>query len=363
MLWFLIAVAVPVAIGLAARALANPDPFRVAATSLGITYSRSVPDLLPRLSGTINRIPVRVDIPPDAAAEIRYRVFYPDLGIALRLERETTIDRTLGALGSGDREIGAKSFDDAFRVNTSRPDALAKMMTPELRERLVSLVERYPSAVIADGDITLTTKADEPTTAAIVNTVNDLVIVAVLLLANAPPPLETPPPRRVARASVPPPPAATPSPTKPTPASSQPAPTPRSEPEPEPPPQHEAAQSSGLPDGFFNDVFGENRLSFESDDRFEREIAGSVVNLSGMVKQSNRYQDEPDATPASGVKAIVTVAQIDNDLYGMTDIDAVVYLAGTDELDRGEHISFTGRLTGVDAFMRNLFIDDARLTG
>jgi hypothetical protein len=117
-----------------------------------------------------------------------------------------------------------------------------------------------------------------------------------------------------------------------------------------------------LPDTFFDDVFGDNRLSFEADGTFEERFAGKTVTLSGSVKQAREVEE--DATLATGpaTKTVVTVAQIDNDLYGKTDIDAVVFLpAGTaDELQRGEVISFTGTLATVDPFMRNLYVSGAR---
>ena len=124
----IIGLVLAIAVGAWLRAATKPDPFRSAAGSLGLDHTRSVPDMLPRLSGTINNLPVRVDV-PEGKAQLRYRVFYPDLGVSLRLERETTISRTLGSLGSGDREVGDRTFDTKFRVNTSRPDALQEMLT------------------------------------------------------------------------------------------------------------------------------------------------------------------------------------------------------------------------------------------
>ncbi|MDJ0665465.1 MAG: hypothetical protein QNJ75_13010 [Acidimicrobiia bacterium] len=356
-----------IALGAWLRVATKPDPFRSAAGSLGLDHSRTVPDMLPRLSGTINGLPVRVDAPDGKATQIRYRIFYPDLGLALRLERETTISRTLGALGSGDREVGDKTFDAKFRVNTSRPDALQKLLTPELRSQLVELVDTYPAVIVGDGEITLVVDDDSPTVMTLVNTVNDLVIVGAILNANRPPPLEKPAPRarpvREAPSEAPPP--ASPSDAEPTTESPRgdapPPPQPEPEPEPPAPPPVPVAPPSGLPDGFYDDVFGENRLSFEADDTFEQEIRGSEVRLSGAVKQSSPYEDKSDLAPSTGTKAVVTVAKIDNDLYGKTDIDAVVHLHGRLDLDRGQQITFTGTLDGVDAFMRNLFVTDARI--
>ncbi|MDJ0954671.1 MAG: hypothetical protein QNJ81_13420 [Acidimicrobiia bacterium] len=373
MLWLIVAVAILIALGLALQAATKPDHFRVAGASLGLDHSRTVPELLPRLSGTINGLAVRVDVPEPNSPAVRYRIFYPALGMSLRLEKETTIGRTMGTLGGGDQQVGDKAFDDSLRVNTSRPDALEKMLTRDLRRRLVALVEHYPEVVVADGEIELISTA-EPTAENLITTVNDLVLVAGLLTANRPPPLTRPQPRPVVRTQRPAPaspetgaaeesPAPAPRPAAaevPAPAEPQAA----AAPEPAPPPPPPApVETTGLPDGFFDEVFGESRLSFEADDRFERELEGADVRLSGTVKQSSHYDDRRDFSPTSGTKAVVTVAQIDNDLYGKTDIDAVVYLQGKRNLERGEMVRFAGKLTGVDAFMRNLFVSDADLTG
>ncbi len=360
--WLIVSLAVAVALVLG-MLFNKPDPFRTAATSLGLDHSRSVPELLPRLRGTINGVAVRVDVPEQDNPAIRYRVFYPDLGMALRLERETSISRTLGTLGSGDQQLGHKAFDDTFRVNTSRPDALQKMMTPELRSKLVGLVEKYPPIVVADGEIALIADTAEPTAATIAETVNDLVTVAVLLGANRPPPLQKPAIRPPTRAESRP---ATTSDQPATPRSKGPSRTEPKPPEQPPPPEikpdPEPVPTTGLPDGFFDEVFGESRLSFESGDRFEQEIKGRTVRLSGTARQSSRYENRRELSPSSGTKAVITVAQIDSDLYGKQDVDAVVYLADTVELNRGDAVSFTGIIDSVDAFMRNLVVSDASLT-
>ena len=86
------------------------------------------------------------------------------------------------------------------------------------------------------------------------------------------------------------------------------------------------------------------------------------MTLSGTVKQASPYENQDSVSPSQGTKAVVTVAKIATDLYGASDIDAVVYLDSSTELGRGDEITFTGKLDGVDAFMRNLFIHDATLT-
>jgi hypothetical protein len=379
-----------VAFFVAARFSGSNDPFQAAAAGLGLKLTRSVPDLLPRLEGIVNGLPIRVDVPEKRPTTVRYRVFYPPLGMALRLEGETTITRTMGDLGQEDTQVGGAAFDNTFKVNTSRPDALRKMMTPELRRTLVALIKEFPRILIEDGGITYVSDNTEPTQEQIIRTTASMAAAAHQLVANRPPPLKTPPPRapqpataetpdetarpRTNAASTPP---ARPAETtgkqrparqaeaagKPRPA--PPAEPPLAEPPPTPPPPVAAPPSTGLPDGFFDEAFGANRLSFESDGRFEEKLRGTKVRLSGTVKQAREVKDDNTVTVDPSTKATVTVAQIDNDLYGKTDIDAIVFLPkGTaDKLARGSSISFTGTLETVDPFMRNLFVTDARLQG
>ncbi len=375
MLWVAAALIIVVAL-IVAFAMRKPDPLEEAAPLLGLKLSRSVPDLLPRIEGMVEGVAIKLDVPAQGAA-VRYRIFYPALGMALRLERETTITRTLGDMGATDREIGVKNFDDSFRVNTSRPDVLQKMMTPELRRALLAALDRHPSLRVADGELTLISDNHEASAHEIAATTREFVGIAKLLLANKPPPLEKPAPRPVVprQDSKPAPPQAQTEPSQqaesaPSPPAERQRKTPPSAPTPvprepvaaePPPPAPPPPPSTGLPEGFFEEVFGKNRMSFEQDEQFEAELRGTEVNLSGTVKQASPYTDREDFTPATGTKAVITVARIETDLYGKSDIDAVVYLHGSATLDRGERAEFSGRLDGVDPFMRNLFVMDARL--
>jgi hypothetical protein len=354
MIWLVVAFVAALTIA-AATMVNRGDPFQAAARELGLKLSRTVPDLTPRLDGMIDGLATRIDIAAGHQPALRFRVFYPDLGISLRLDRETTISRTLGELGRADQQIGDARFDASFRVNTSRPDALRAMLTPELRRSLIDLIDRYPGVVVGDGEISLLSTNLEPPATDIVATTRDLVAVAAMLVANRPEP---------ATAAAPP----EPNPSvadavrdrvaddtenaEPPPPEPPPAPTP-----PEEPPR---AGSTGLPPGFFEKAFGTDRLSFEQQDTFDKEIKGTRVTLSGTVKQSSvapAHYDEPEGQ----TKLVVTVATIESELYGATGIDAIVYLSDPAELERGATVTFTGTADRIDAFMRSLFVTDGQL--
>ena len=182
--WFIITIAVIMAIGVTV-AIRREDPFQSAARSLGLELTKRLPDLLPRLDGIINSLPVRIEVKDKYAGGVDYTVFYPPLNLALRLERETTITRTLGQLGENDTQVGARVFDDSFRVNTSRPDALRSMMTPELRKALIDLIERYPRMVVSDGSMTLSSDSVEPTADEVTATIAQMAAAAAA--KSAPP--------------------------------------------------------------------------------------------------------------------------------------------------------------------------------
>ena len=358
--WPIIGVIATIAIAAASLLLRKDDPYGEAARALGLKLSRSVPDLLPRLEGMLHGLPVRVEVTDRTDRPVRYTVFYPPLGMALRLQRETTISRTLGDLGERDMQLGDRPFDDSFRINTSRPDVLDRVLTTEVRSSLVRLIDLHPEVSVEDGAMTLLDASPEPSADQITRTISHMAEAARLLDANRPPPLQIPPatrPQATPRAA--PPQATGPEDTPDQESEHGIPPAGRSE-SPAPPPLPEA-EPSDLPAGFFDDVFGTNRLSFEADNRFEIEFRGKRVTLGGTVKQARRQQADVDSVAGEVTRAVVTVAQINNELYGTTDIDAVVYLpsGGAAELERGDTIRFRGTLDKVDPFMRNLFVIDA----
>ena len=81
------------------------------------------------------------------------------------------------------------------------------------------------------------------------------------------------------------------------------------------------------------------------------------------MKSVNRIQKGSDLGAEGGDKMIATVASIEHDLYGNTEIDAVVGLArgAGARLDRGNEVTFTGTLVRVDPLVRNIFVADGKV--
>lgn len=338
------------------------DPFSHAAKALDLTLTRSVSELIPRLEGFVGGLPIRVDITQRKTPAIRYRVFYPSLNLGLNLTRESSITRTVGRLGNQDAQLGERAFDDAFLVEASRPDALRQFLTPQRRRALLKLVADHPDVVVEDGSITLIGSNVTPSAEALTTTLTDLSSAAATLVEGPPPPPLPPAPEPVAgspepqqgRHSEPEPEIAAPDPL----ADSMP-------PEPEPvvpaPPADTGLPDTGLPDNFFDRVFGADRLSFESSGAFTTEFKGRAVRLRGTLKHAGEYSDDLDFPESVGTKAVVTVAAVATDLYGTNEIDAIVQLpkGAVDHLQRGDPLAFSGKLEKIDSFMRNIYVTEA----
>jgi len=341
------------------------DPFSHAAKTLDLTLVRSVPELIPRLEGFVGGLPIRVDITQRKNPAIRYRVFYRSLDLGLKLTRESSITRTVGRLGNQDAQLGERAFDDAFLVETSRPDALRQFLTPERRRALLKLVADHPNVVVEDGSITLVGSNVTPSAEVLTTTLTDLSTAAATLVAGPPPPPAPPAPEPIAASS------RAQQGRDPEPELEIPAPDPEAtESAPEPvipaPPADTGLPDAGLPDAglpddFFDRVFGADRLSFESSGAFATEFRGRIVRLRGTLKHASEYSDDLDFPESAGTKAVVAVATVATDLYGTNEVDAIVQLprGAVDHLQRGDPLAFSGKLEKIDSFMRNIYVTDA----
>jgi hypothetical protein len=112
------------------------------------------------------------------------------------------------------------------------------------------------------------------------------------------------------------------------------------------------------------DLFGSHQLSFQTASRYEEAFAGRTVRWSGRLRKVRTVDDDRVLGPGPFDKAVVDVASLENDLYGSTVVSAVVaFPAGSVEsVPPGTEIAFTGRLAGIDALVRNLFVADGSLT-
>ena len=112
------------------------------------------------------------------------------------------------------------------------------------------------------------------------------------------------------------------------------------------------------------DLFGENRLSFETAALFDERYAGRRVAWSGKLRQATIVDHYRVLGDGPFTKAVIDVAQIENDLFGNTVVTAIVAFpeASIDTIAIGETIAFSGELVGIDALVRNLFVGGATLS-
>ncbi|MCP4964771.1 MAG: hypothetical protein GY926_06005 [bacterium] len=187
MYWLLIG-AVVLIVGALARSFIKPEPLRTAGASLGLAYRPPSPGRQALLQGNLNGLKIRIALLDTEPQEIKYCVhLYPHLDLDLRLARLENLEG-LSEVAPSAREhpLGDEAFDARFLVNTSRPDAFSRMMTPNLKDRLLRVFDVCPGLVIEDHQMTVITDAEDLAPTTVVDTLDALVIVAVLLRVNRP---------------------------------------------------------------------------------------------------------------------------------------------------------------------------------
>jgi hypothetical protein len=354
----------------------------------------------PRLSGAIRGMRVEVDIRTQQSGKTqqtftRYRVWVPSPGFEFKLTRQTGFSRITRFFGAQDLEVGDQSFDDAFVVKTNAPDRLRGMLTTGLRGVLIRTAAAYPGVEFKNDLVHFERQRLETSRDVIVSAVRRFVDVAAALsggraldrsarlvtarergeladiaekIRNAREQkaetldeelleldtLATAGDREAARAKVR-------DLEKTLPADPdvvgwkrrlESSPSPRT-------------GAAGSPDAeaLAEEIFAGNALSFETKESFDQKYRGATVRWTGTVKSVNRIQKGSDLGAEGGDKMIATVASIEHDLYGNTEIDAVVGLArgAGARLDRGNEVTFTGTLVRVDPLVRNIFVADGKV--
>ena len=111
------------------------------------------------------------------------------------------------------------------------------------------------------------------------------------------------------------------------------------------------------------DLFGENRLSFETAALFDERYAGRRVEGSGKLRKAATVDHYRVLGDGPFTKAVIDIALLENDLFGNTVVTAIAAFppGSIDEIQPGEDIAFVGDLVGIDALVRNLFVGDASL--
>ena len=113
------------------------------------------------------------------------------------------------------------------------------------------------------------------------------------------------------------------------------------------------------------DLFKPGRMSFESNELFEKQYLDRQVCWSGKLSRVTTFSFDTVFGDTRGTKAVFEIHQISSGPYGGKTIQAVAQLpadaADALRLRTGETMTFQGRLVRCDAFMSNLFLADAQL--
>ena len=387
------AVILMVVVGASRYAKTVATEWGAAAATLGLDYDQQRFSR-PRLTGTIRGMRVQVDVRVQRSGKsqqsfTRYRVFPPSPGFQFKLTRQTGFSRITKLFGAQDVETGDRAFDDAFVVKSSDPNRLQDLLDVGIMNMLVRTSAAYPGVVFENDLVIYERSGLETKRDVIVSAVRRLVDTATALSGGGMSrsrreaiearqrgelaelaakmkeaaherartldeelleldTLATAGEREAARERV----------------------RRLEEQVPADPevvgwkrrldaaPAGAAAVSGVEAAELAEEMFAENALSFESKQIFDERYRGASVRWTGSVKTVDRVHSDGDLGNEGDAKLVATVATIEHDLYGNTDIDAVVGLppgAGAN-LRRGAEVTFSGTLVGVDPLVRNIFV-------
>ena len=357
----------------------------------------------------------------------RFTVEFPPLDVGLQLSRQAGIGQFLKILGTQDIVIGDPTFDEAFIVKSTDPQGVRAVLTPGRTMALNQLLAVHPEMVVKDDHIVIDRRGNVRDTDVIISTLRRLASAAnVLSDSDASVELTSLIERRVegvmpsdyepntelprgidaristgealaaagidsiARkifealgAELPADPTVVgwseqlgretqrTAPLVESPESTVEDPSeeltePIEPPIPIPPIELPGGSDDGRDSDAIDiatDLFGENRLSFETAALFSERYAGRRVEWSGKLRRATTVDHYRVLGDGPFTKAAIDVAQIQNDLFGNTVVTAIVAfpLGSLDELEPGDEIAFVGDLVGIDALVRNLLVGNAGL--
>ena len=364
------------------------ETWRRVAGQLGLRAQAGSGFSKPVITGTLNGLPVKIDTYTQRSGNnsttyTRYQVQYPSPGFSFRLKREGGIATLIGKFfGVEDVQVGDPMFDGAFKVKTSDSSRLTALMTPSVRSGLVRLMASYPTAVISENHMGVTIRKFESYGERLASTIQRLVATAQLLtsptagvsdqnVTDREQGLLTEVADRMRQA------------VEEHPDDidqrifevetlaaagddkraaerveelEQLAPS-----DPDVAGWRQALRAPAQPrstgevdvNEMAEELFAGNDLSFETRSKFNSSYAGAKINWEGRVKQVRRVGDSVTVT--------VTVARVDNDLYGNTDIDVLVDTAAAGAPGEGADVTVSGMLGRIDPLMRNIYVENGQI--
>ncbi len=342
----------------------------------------------PVITGNLNGLPVKIDTYTQRSGNssttyTRYQVRYPPAGFDFRLKREGALSFIGKLFGVEDVQVGDPVFDGAFKIKTSDRQRLLTLLTPSVRNGLFRLMASYPSAVISDDHIGMTKAKFESNEQRLASSIQRLVATAQLLtspeagisdenVTDREQGLLSAVADRVRKA------------VEQDPADidqrifevetlaaagdEERASDRLAELEELAPADPDVAgwrQALSTPttshpvgevnvDEMAEDLFGGDDLSFETRSKFNSSYAGANIRWEGRVKQNRRVGET--------VTVSVTVATVNNDLYGNTEVDVLAEVAASDAPEIDARVTVSGMLSNIDPLLRNIYVANAQVT-
>lgn len=355
---------------------------------------------MPTLQGTIGGLRVNVEVYSTGGKNktyyTRYSAHFPQKGTAIDLKRQTGLSRVTKFFGAQDVEIGDTVFDEAFMIKDDSAERAGIYLTLPRRTMLLKLFSLYTGAELSPDTLKIVMRGYEDGANNLVTHTRRLVSAARILAglnANEPVVAESLKERlggdmssaaerlRTARDAI-------------DDVDTQmleaemltesgrldEAQTILTELSDRLPvdeevaglqraigrmkPSEPSADSSLVNlQELLDDLFVSNRLSFETTEIFDEHYLGRPVSWSGLLKSRRDVPRDLDFQAGPGSKLVVAIAEVEHDLYGLSEVSAIVHvpLGTADHLERGDRVAFGGKLLKADSMMRNVFVESGRI--
>ena len=350
-----------------AQARRAREEWAAAADQLGFSVSGSNLKTL-MLKGAEGAIRVVVDlVRSDNSTTTRYRVKLPPIGVDIGLSKQSEWHQFGKAFGAQDLEIGVPDFDDRFMVKTESPDRARAYLTPARVAALKALAEQHPGVSFFDATLIVSTGGVTKKAERLVSTVNNLLETARALV----PDVALDRADEIGAAA-----SKTDShdeadrddelqyilETVEEYADDREADLTTSEASAEEAARLVSSTTDHSAATVASRLFGDRQLGFEAERTFNDEYLEAIVEWTGRVERqagisaSRRFEGEDHSVIE------ISVATLEDDLYGTTSVDALVaFPAGSEIPERGETVRFSGTLIAIDALTKDLYVADGRI--
>jgi hypothetical protein len=332
-------VAVSALIKLAQNADQSDKAWQEAARKLGLEAGHTGWLGTRRMSGTLDGFSVYVDTATtthgkSSSTTTRFQIGFPEpLGLGLELSREGLATQLAKLFGQNEVLTGDGPFDAAVLARGDDADEIRAYLTDRRRDAIRRFITKYEGARVYDSGVFAAVPRTVAKSAELVETVRDLVEVAQVASAKGKKTRTTRPPVAASDTSPQTAPSAAPARVK-----------------------VDALSAAAVCESLFKD----SPASIEATRRFDEQFKGKTVHWTGTLKWVDSAAFEPSYGFDTVARAIIEIGST-GPTPGASPVRAFVRLpdglpAGLRE-KAGTQVAFTGRLVGLDAFARNIYVD------